>query len=278
MTTSLSWCNALNALAKEAAKQLLIELDISPIGTKSGVVLGTGWGNRITLEKSVALQEIHPIFQTLEGIHGHARKIGITTIAGARVVALSGRIHMYEQNPEALYVLMRTLWELGVRKLVLTNAVGGMRKSVGKGDIIVVDSVIKNCPSPLRGARFTDPSSLLNQKLIRQIWKTSNINAVHVGGIVISLGPEFESPEDRQFIDRPSVLAVGMSPYADMACWRYFADTATDEDRDETCAIVISCCSNSISDAHGHASNVNVMNENAPRMTAMLQHVFSTIT
>lgn len=278
MVSSQSWSDKLNAIAQAAAEVFLAKLGIKSIRTKKGVVLGTGWGNHVVLQKSVPFEELDPIFQTLEGIHGHARRIGIATIAGTRVVVLSGRIHMYEQNPDALYVLMRILWELGVRKLVLTNAVGGMRKSVGKGDIIVVDSVIKNGPSPLKGARFTDPNSLLKQDLIRRIWIASGITAVHIGGIVVSPGPEFESPEDRQFIDRPGVLGVGMSPYADMVCWRYFADTGTDDDRTAASVIVISCCSNSIGDSHGHKSNVGVMNANADRLAAMLYHVIFTIS
>ena len=158
MATIASWSDKLNVIAKTAKDKFLAKLGIMSVSTKKGVVLGTGWGNHVVLEKHVPFWELDPIFQTLEGIHGHARRIGIATIAGTHVVVLSGRIHMYEQNPDALYVLMRMLWELGVRELVLTNAVGGMRKSVCKGDIIVVNSVIKNGPSPLVDARFTDNS------------------------------------------------------------------------------------------------------------------------
>lgn len=107
-----SWEERLNRIAKSAAHQFLRSLKAKDVGTIVAVELGTGWGDSISLEHAVPLKSLARIFATLEGIHGHARKIGIATIGGHRVVVVSGRIHMYEKNPEALYVLERMLWEL----------------------------------------------------------------------------------------------------------------------------------------------------------------------
>lgn len=271
-------CEELNGLAKHAAEHYR-NLTAATETVALATVLGTGWGKSVAIEHAVPLLDLCPqIFGSLKQIEGHARKVGIATIGEQRVFVASGRIHMYEQNPEALYVFVRILWELGARRLILTNASGGLRKSVGRGDIVVVDGITKNCPSPLDGARFTAPGDMLSPRLAREIWATCPLKRVHIGGYVASLGPEFESDEDRAFVDRPGVMCVGMSSFAETVLWTYFANTiGTDRWLGNAYVSAISCVSNGLIDAHGHESNVSALMENSKRLGQMLEHTVATV-
>lgn len=264
----------LNLEAEQAAQQLQNLLGLTnQRRVKGAIVLGTGWGDKITPLASVAFGEASGLFNALDGIHGHARRFGVAMVGGKRVLVISGRIHMYEGRPDLIYLLMRIVWSMGVRKIIMTNAVGGLRDVVVKGDIIVARSVIKNCESPLKGAKFQDPNRLIKPDIVRKIWFTCPVRGVHTGDVVVSPGPEFESPADRRFIDRPGVLAVGMSPYADLSCLSYFADQIRIRTMmTSTSVVVISCCSNGIEDPHGHEGNVSVMHANAGRLARMLAH------
>jgi purine-nucleoside phosphorylase len=266
-----------NKKAEEAAQLLRKTLGIEK-SPPIAIILGTGWGGKIEMKESVPFGEISKHFHKLEPIPGHARRIGLATVNGITAIVVSGRIHMYEKKPKLLYFLMRILWEFGCRKLLLTNAVGGIGETVLKGDIIVVQRVIKNCESPLSGARFTDSASLIRYGIARKIWATSPVPMVHFGDIITNQGPEFESPSDHRFLTCPGALGFGMSPYADLVCWRYFSDTSNLSDPTSVCAVVISCCSNGINDIHGHENNVKALKENTDRLSKMLEHAVSVMS
>jgi purine-nucleoside phosphorylase len=276
-----SWSERLDSIAEAAARKFLNRIDPGHPGITSniGAVLGTGWGKSVTIEYGVPLRLLADVFETLEGIDGHARELGIAKIGDTYAFVLSGRVHMFEGNREALYVMMRILWELGVRKLVLTNASGGLRKSVAKGDIVVIDGMIRNGPSPLQGARFNDPGAFMNPGLVRRIWATSPEPMVHIGAYIYNTGPEFESEEDRKNIDRPGVVSVGMSTWPDASCWAYFAGSADMKTwKDGVVIVALSCVSNGLYDPHGHDTNIAVLEDNSPRLGKMLEHVVTTIS
>ncbi len=272
-----SWSDKLDRIAEAAARRFLRALGVQNVGTIVAAELGTGWGDSIAPEWFIQLTAISDIFETLEDISGHARRIGIATIGGHRVVVVSGRVHMYEKNPKALYVLERILWELGIRRLILTSASGGLRRSVYKGDIIFADGLVKKGPSPLQGARYADHGVVLDHALARRLFVECTAQAKHIGTIVYNEGPEFESEDDRVSIDQPGAVSVGMSLVPQAALWAYFTVTAGLKPKEDAFIVAVSCISNGKEDPHGHPSNTAVLRSKATELGLVLEGVVKTV-
>src|SRR5437879_588075 len=94
----------------------------------TAVVLGSGLGEfAFRLTDLIAIPDTEcPHWPVSRGV-GHAGQLVVGTIAGARVAALSGRVHQYEGYDLATVTFAtRVLARSGVRRLVLTNAAGGI--------------------------------------------------------------------------------------------------------------------------------------------------------
>ena len=136
---------------------------------------------------------------------GHAGKLIFGTLAGKRLVCLSGRFHSYEgYDFEQL--------TQPVRLLIVTNAAGGVNERYRPGDFMLIADQIKlNGASPLRGRnvdefgpRFFDVTRMYTPEL-RALAKTC---ADELG---IMPGPQFETPAEIRAIRALGGDAVGMS-------------------------------------------------------------------
>lgn len=153
---------------------------------------------------------------------GHAGKLIFGTVAGKRVVCMSGRFHSYEgYDFEQLVTPIRVLKLLGVRAVILTNAAGGVNEGYRPGDIMIIRDHIKlNGASPLRGKnieqfgpRFFDVSDMYTAKL-RSLAKECAIGTgltVHEGVYFFMPGPQFETPAEIRAIRILGGDTVGMS-------------------------------------------------------------------
>ena len=118
------------------------------------IVLGTGLG---PLAEAVAEPVILP-YGALSGfphagVSGHAGRLVVGHLEGRRVAVLQGRAHAYESgDPRAMKPVIDTLAELGVPRLVLTNAAGSLKPDMPPGSIMVVeDHIALFGPNPLIG-------------------------------------------------------------------------------------------------------------------------------
>src|SRR5207253_949839 len=63
----------------------------------------------------------------LSTVESHAGELLLGTLAGRRVVAMRGRVHLYEgYTPQQIGLPVRVLERLGARTLMVSNACGGM--------------------------------------------------------------------------------------------------------------------------------------------------------
>ena len=271
MSAQLTRHDRLNKEARSATERIITWL--GEIDTNIAAVLGTGWGGSVKLIKSMKLADIHPLFATLADLPGHARMIGIAIIGGKRVLVLSGRIHMYEGNRDAVYLLMRILWELGIRKLILTSASGGMRDCIRKGDLVVVMDIVSHCPSPVDGPPFPVPGPMIRHDLMQTIWGSVPVGRVHIGNLAVNQGPALESPGNRLRVDQPGILGVGMSGSAETECFASFVEQDELETGKHAFVVPITCISNGLKDPHSHKGNTEAMIANQKRLASMLIHV-----
>ena len=155
-------------------------------------------------------------------VASHAGKLIFGTVAGKKVVCMSGRFHSYEgYDFEQLVIPVRLFKLLGVKATILTNAAGAVNESYRPGDIMIVKDHIKLAGhSPLRGPnvdefgpRFFDVTHMYTPAL-RALAKdcAEGIDLrVHEGVYYFFTGPQFETPAEIRAVRILGADAVGMS-------------------------------------------------------------------
>ena len=155
-------------------------------------------------------------------VQGHAGKLIFGTVAGRRVVCMSGRFHSYEgYDFEQLVIPVRVFRLLGAKVVILTNAAGAVNVDDRPGDVMVVSDHIKlNGPSPLRGPnadefgpRFFDVSRMYTPALRELALKCGEGTGLtlHEGVYMFFPGPQYETPAEIRAARALGADAVGMS-------------------------------------------------------------------
>src|SRR5512142_3108885 len=111
---------------------------------KTVIVLGSGLGRfaaALTGATSVPYGDI-PGFSRSTGV-GHSGNLIAGEMDGHRVAVMQGRIHAYEgHGPQAIATPIRILRRLGVERLILTNACGGLRADMSPGTLMIIEDHI----------------------------------------------------------------------------------------------------------------------------------------
>ena len=188
-----------------------------------GVVLGSGFQSVLAeLEVTARLG-----FASIPGCHrpsvpGHQEaEIVVAKLGGAKAVMVTGRMHYYEGHTmETVTLPVRALAQLGLRTLVLTNAVGGIRSGFQVGDLMcVTDHINFTGVNPLRGALgaggagFVDLTELYSPHVNEVVEKQGRQHGfvVHEGVYMAVSGPSFETPAEIRMFERLGGDVVGMS-------------------------------------------------------------------
>ncbi len=194
---------------------------------ETAIVLGSGLGKlaeEITDRTEIAYPEI-PGFP-VSTVTGHAGKLVCGKLCGVPVVCLSGRFHYYEGysfKETAFYV--RVLKLLGIKRLILTNAAGGINTSYVPGDLMLISDHIKfTDESPLRGEnydelgpRFNDMSDCYTKELRIKAKAAAKSCGVDLkeGVYAFMPGPSYETPAEIRMLRILGADAVGMSTVAE---------------------------------------------------------------
>ena len=194
---------------------------------KTGIVLGSGLGDFV---QSLTNQVIIDV-KTLDGypaatVHGHSGKIIFGRSGQTNVVAFQGRIHHYEGRDLKLTTL--PIWimkNLGIEKIILTNAAGGLNQNFHVGDLMVIDDHInllwknpligKNDES--QGPRFPDMSEPYSKQLSSIAFAVGESLSIRLQkGVYLGLtGPSYETPAEIKMFRTLGADAVGMSTVAE---------------------------------------------------------------
>lgn len=190
---------------------------------KLGIILGTGLGplgEQITDKQTIKYETI-PNFP-VSTVEGHSGTLLIGNLGGKRVMAMSGRFHYYEgYDMKQVTFPVRVMRQLGIEKLIVSNAAGGMNKEFVVGDVMVITDHINLFPeNPLRGKNYpelgdrfpamTEPYSHKLIKLADDIAAEKGIRIMH-GVYVGTTGPTFETPAEYEYFRIIGGDAVGMS-------------------------------------------------------------------
>jgi len=187
------------------------------------IVLGSGLGaftERLADATTIPYSEI-PGWPA-SAIIGHAGRLVVGTLAGRRVLALSGRAHIYEGHDfRTVTFATRVLGALGVRLVILTNAAGGINAAFTAGTLMVIDDHINlmggnplTGPNDERfGPRFPDMTEVYAPRLRTLADETARAAGIRLGhGVYVALhGPSYETPAEIRFLRTIGADAVGMS-------------------------------------------------------------------
>jgi len=155
-------------------------------------------------------------------VSGHAGRWVFGEIAGKKVLLMQGRIHTYEGYPIARVTFpVHLMAELGIKKLIVTNAAGGVNPQINPGDLMLIDDQINLMfANPLRGQdkrkwgpRWPDMSEPYSHELQEVAMRVACELQIPLrrGVIFTSKGPSYESAAEVQMARRLGADALTMS-------------------------------------------------------------------
>jgi purine-nucleoside phosphorylase len=198
-----------------------------------GVILGSGLGSftdEMKIEWILPYNEI-PNFP-VSTVQGHKGALVFGTIGEKKVVAMQGRFHYYEgYSMTEVTFPVRVMKYLGIEKLVVSNASGGVNPNYKVGSIVLITDHINMTPEhPLRGKnderfgpRFVNMSEPYSRKMIakaKELAKELNIEVQE--GIYLGLqGPTFETLAEYKMVRIVGADCVGMSTVPEVIVARH---------------------------------------------------------
>lgn len=195
----------------------------SPAHFEVGIVLGTGLGplaDKIKAAIVIPYAEI-PYFP-VSTVPFHAGRLVMGELENKTVLAMQGRFHAYEgYHLRDVTLPIRVMHALGIRQLILTNAVGGIQPHLTPGSLAVVrDHINLMGMNPLigpydayLGVRFPDMSEpydpLMRQKAFTAAQEL-NIPLPEAVYAAVS-GPSYETEAEIRMLQIIGADTVGMS-------------------------------------------------------------------
>ncbi|MEO8822251.1 MAG: purine-nucleoside phosphorylase [Ginsengibacter sp.] len=188
-----------------------------------GVVLGTGLEkiiNLVEVEQTIPYSQI-PGFP-VSTVQFHKGNLIYGRIGDKRILLMQGRFHAYEGYTQDQIVFpLRVMKLLGVQKLFLSNAAGGINLNLKKGDLVIIEDHINlQYGNPLTGKnynelgpRFPDMCEPYNTSLMRFLegkGKELKIN-LKKGVYVAVHGPNLETRAEYRYLKIIGADLVGMS-------------------------------------------------------------------
>jgi len=208
MKTSLEYINS-----------KLCGIDSQP---KVGIILGSGLGEIAEEINGVSIpyKDI-PGFKT-SSVPGHEGRLVIGKLGSKTIIAMQGRLHFYEGNSlnDVVYPI-RIMKLLGIEKLIVTNAAGGINLDFVSGDLMLIEdhiNLIGNNPLVGKnldefGPRFPDMTYAYDKSLLKLAQETAQeFNIIPRKGVYAAMsGPTYETPAEIRMLRILGADAVGMS-------------------------------------------------------------------
>ena len=186
------------------------------------IILGSGLGDFADELDGIRLSysEI-PNFE-LSTVKGHKGQLIFAQLFGKKLVFMQGRFHFYEGHliQKVVYPIA-VFKKLGVKKLIVTNAAGGVNTDFCGGDLMIItDHINLMGVNPLIGennidfgVRFPDMSEIYSSKLCSLAKNCADALNIDIkkGVYAAMTGPSYETPAEIRVLQRIGADAVGMS-------------------------------------------------------------------
>lgn len=203
-------------------------------GPKIGIILGSGLGGlveEIENRRIIPYSDI-PHFP-ISTVEGHKGELIFGFLNGVQVLAMAGRFHYYEGYAMSEVVFpIRVMKLLGVEKIIVTNAAGGLNPDFEVGDLMLIEDIISRLPdNPLRGInedgfgpRFPDMSETFDSMWIKKALSKAKEIGINLkrGTYVGVTGPVLETKAEINFFRIIGGDAVGMSTVPEVIAANHF--------------------------------------------------------
>lgn len=190
---------------------------------KVAVILGSGLGafaQTLTDATIVPYSEI--TYFPVSTVEGHEGRLYLGKIGETPVLVMQGRVHLYEgYSPAEVAFPIRVLRQMGIEKIILTNAAGGICPDFTPGELVLIaDHINLTGHNPLLGhneprfgPRFFDMTDAYSPRLreLAQTVAAKQNYKLKEGVYVGILGPNFETPAEIRAFGRMGGDMVGMS-------------------------------------------------------------------
>lgn len=263
---------------QESVEYIKTQWDQTP---HAGIILGTGLGplvEKIDIAASIDYGDI-PNFPKSTAL-SHKGRLVCGTLNGLPVVAMEGRIHMYEGYPlKDITLPIRVMKAMGANLLVCSNAVGGLNPYYKKGDIMLIEDQINLMgDNPLIGVnddrlgpRFPDMCEPYCHKLIERALRIARAEDIvaHKGVLVAVAGPNLETRAEYRFLRLIGSDVVGMSTIPEVIVAVHSGMRVVGFS-----VVTDMCLADALEPADAHEI-VKVANEAEPKLTKLVMGVLS---
>lgn len=189
-----------------------------------GIILGSGlnsYAETIANSINIPYAQIPGFYEPKAP--GHVGKLVYGDVSGIKVVAMVGRFHFYEGYSMTEVTLpTRAMIDLGIRRLIITNAAGCINQEWQVGDLMLIrDHINLSSDNPLigpnlsnYGERFPDMSHTYSEELrdkLKDLARAELGLELREGVYTMMSGPSFETPAEVNFLRIIGADAVGMS-------------------------------------------------------------------
>jgi purine-nucleoside phosphorylase len=210
-----------------------LEGQLDGLRPEFGIILGTGLGalvGDIDVRHSIPYADI-PHFP-ISTVESHSGRLIFGELAGRQVVAMQGRFHYYEGYTLNQVVFpVRVMKGLGIQKLFVTNAAGGLNPDFNTSDLMVITDHINLLPGnpligknkPELGPRFPDMSEVYDEHLVAQALAIGEREGLGLQqGVYVSVpGPMLETKAEYRYLTLIGADAVGMSTVPEIIAARH---------------------------------------------------------
>ena len=190
---------------------------INPNGFHTAVILGSGLGAVAAEAEArggtvIDYERIPAMPGTAVAGHQGRLVLGHGDLAG--ILFFQGRAHYYEGHPlTSVTFATRLSCALGISRLIVTNAAGGIAAGFAPGDLMLIDGHWSFLPA-------AEPSSTPCRSVSSRLWNpqlrdlarsVSTPLNLHEGAYAMMSGPNYETPAEVRMLHHLGVSAVGMS-------------------------------------------------------------------
>ena len=231
-----------------------------------GIVLGSGLGalvDKFENKEEIPYSEI-PNFPVVS-VEGHKGSLLLGTIGDKTVLAMQGRFHYYEgyTMKEVTYPIF-VMKMLGIEKIIVTNACGGINTEFEPGDLMIINDFINlTANNPLIGSnderfgpRFPDMSEPYKKNLMDLAKNVADKKGLKYkeGVYAHFTGPYYETAAEIRAYGKMGADAIGMSTVPETIIGNYLGMKV----------LGIACITNMATGIqkckHSHANVVDVAN------------------
>ncbi|MEA2100982.1 MAG: purine-nucleoside phosphorylase [Thermodesulfobacteriota bacterium] len=195
----------------------------SAASADTALILGTGLG---CMEKDLVIEDAIPYAEIpgfpRSSVAGHSGRLIFGRMGDKNLVVMSGRFHLYEgYSPAEITFPIRVFSLMGIQRLFISNAAGGLRRDMKAGGIMLIqDHINLTALNPLTGPnlddmgpRFPDMTAPYPPGLRSKALEHAETQGIDLKqGVYVQVpGPSMETAAETRMLRILGADAVGMS-------------------------------------------------------------------